>query len=60
DKVKEMHEATFDTIQKKLNPFDVEVTKLKPDVGGRKIRRVLRRPARTGQNRFVLVEPRVY
>ena len=36
-------------IQQKLNPFDVKVTKLKHDVGGRKIVGVVGRPAQSKQ-----------
>lgn len=35
----------LDEINKKLNPFDVKVTKLKHDVGGRKVKGVIGRPA---------------
>ncbi|VDB97100.1 unnamed protein product [Peniophora sp. CBMAI 1063] len=36
-------------IQSKLNPFDVKVTKLKHDVGGRKLRGVTGKPAQSKQ-----------
>jgi nucleolar protein 14 len=41
--------ATLSQIHQKLNPFDVKVTKLKHDVGGRKIKGVAGKPARTKQ-----------
>lgn len=36
-------------IQRKLNPFDVKVTKLKHDVGGRKLKGVTGRPQESKQ-----------
>lgn len=36
-------------IQQKLNPFDVKVTKLKHDVGGRKLKGVTGRPQESKQ-----------
>ena len=36
-------------IQSKLNPFDVKVTKLKHDVGGRKLKGVTGKPAQSKQ-----------
>ncbi|KAG6335951.1 hypothetical protein ID866_3140 [Astraeus odoratus] len=47
DKVKKA--AKLREIQQKLNPFDVKVTKLKHDVGGRKIKGVMGRPAQSKQ-----------
>lgn len=41
--------AKLQEIQQKLNPFDVKVTKVKHDVGGRKIRGVSGRPAQSKQ-----------
>ncbi|KAI6135128.1 Nop14-like protein [Pisolithus thermaeus] len=41
--------AKLREIQQKLNPFDVKVTKLKHDVGGRKIKGVMGRPAQSKQ-----------
>ncbi|KAF8838628.1 Nop14-like protein [Paxillus ammoniavirescens] len=47
DKVKKA--AKLREIQQKLNPFDVKVTKLKHDVGGRKIKGASGRPAQSKQ-----------
>ncbi|KAH7912968.1 nucleolar protein 14 [Hygrophoropsis aurantiaca] len=47
DKVKKA--AKLQEIQRKLNPFDVKVTKLKHDVGGRKIKGTSGRPAQSKQ-----------
>lgn len=47
DKVKQA--AKLREIQQKLNPFDVKVTKLKHDVGGRKIKGAMGRPAQSKQ-----------
>jgi nucleolar protein 14 len=41
--------AKLRDIQQKLNPFDVKVTKLKHDVGGRKLRGVSGKPAQSKQ-----------
>jgi hypothetical protein len=41
NKLKEIHE--------KLNPFDVKITKLKHDVGGRKLKGVTGKPSKTKQ-----------
>ena len=41
--------ARLRDIQQKLNPFDVKVTKLKHDVGGRKLRGVSGKPAQSKQ-----------
>ncbi|KAI0268141.1 Nop14-like protein [Gloeopeniophorella convolvens] len=41
--------ARLKEIQQKLNPFDVKVTKLKHDVGGRKLKGVTGRPAQSKQ-----------
>lgn len=41
--------ARLREIQQKLNPFDVKVTKLKHDVGGRKLRGVSGKPAQSKQ-----------
>lgn len=46
---KEKKAAKLEAIQKKLNPFDVKVTKLKHDVGGRKLKGVTGRPAHSKQ-----------
>ncbi|KIJ69877.1 hypothetical protein HYDPIDRAFT_23036 [Hydnomerulius pinastri MD-312] len=47
DKVKKA--AKLREIQHKLNPFDVKVTKLKHDVGGRRIKGTTGRPAQSKQ-----------
>ena len=41
--------AKLNEIQRKLNPFDVKVTKLKHDVGGRKLKGVTGKPAQSKQ-----------
>ncbi|KAI0751061.1 nucleolar protein 14 [Daedaleopsis nitida] len=46
---KEKKAARLHEIQQKLNPFDVKVTKLKHDVGGRKIIGTTGRPAQSKQ-----------
>ena len=47
DKIKQA--AKLREIQQKLNPFDVKVTKLKHDAGGRKIKGTIGRPAQSKQ-----------
>ncbi len=47
--------ARLREIQQKLNPFDVKVTKLKHDVGGRKLKGVSGRPAQSKQAGIDLV-----
>ncbi|KAH7887461.1 Nop14-like protein [Phlebopus sp. FC_14] len=47
DKIKKA--AKLREIQQKLNPFDVKVTKLKHDVGGRKVKGAVGRPAQSKQ-----------
>ena len=49
EKEKERKAAKLREIQQKMNPFDVKVTKLKHDVGGRKIAGVVGRPAQAKQ-----------
>ncbi|CAL1700247.1 unnamed protein product [Somion occarium] len=49
DKEKERRATKLREIQQKMNPFDVKVTKLKHDVGGRKIAGVMGRPAQSKQ-----------
>ncbi|KAI9467126.1 Nop14-like protein [Lactarius psammicola] len=46
--------ARLREIQQKLNPFDVKVTKLKHDVGGRKLKGVSGKPAQSKQAGIVL------
>ena len=41
--------AQLDEIQRRLNPFDVKVTKLKHDVVGRKLKGITGKPARSKQ-----------
>ena len=49
EKDKEKRAAQLDGIQRRLNPFDVKVTKLKHDVGGRKLKGVTGKPAQSKQ-----------
>ncbi|TCD67264.1 nucleolar complex protein 14 [Steccherinum ochraceum] len=49
DKEKERRAAKLREIQEKMNPFDVKVTKLKHDVGGRNIAGTVGRPAQSKQ-----------
>lgn len=46
---KEKRAAQLDEIQRRLNPFDVKVTKLKHDVVGRKLKGITGKPARSKQ-----------
>jgi nucleolar protein 14 len=46
---KDKKTARLKEIQERLNPFDVQVTKLKHDVGGRKIKGVSGKPAQNKQ-----------
>lgn len=47
--------ARLREIQQKLNPFDVKVTKLKHDVGGRKLKGTSGKPAQSKQTGIDLV-----
>lgn len=47
EKDKDKRAAKLDEIQRKLNPFDVKITKLKHDVGGRKLKGVVGKPAQS-------------
>ncbi|KAG6812102.1 hypothetical protein H0H92_004402 [Tricholoma furcatifolium] len=49
DKDKEKRTAKLEEIHKRLNPFDTKVTKLKHDVGGRKVKGVTGKPAQSKQ-----------
>ncbi|KAG6866122.1 hypothetical protein C0991_008430 [Blastosporella zonata] len=49
DKDKEKRATKLEEIHKRLNPFDTKVTKLKHDVGGRKVKGVSGRPAQSKQ-----------
>lgn len=49
DQDKAKKAAKLQEIHRKLNPFDVKVTKLKHDVGGRKLRGISGRPAKSKQ-----------
>ncbi|KAJ7102657.1 nucleolar protein 14 [Mycena crocata] len=49
EKDKEKRAAKLDEIHKKLNPFDVKVTKLKHEVGGRKVKGVAGKPSQSKQ-----------
>lgn len=46
---KERTAAKLREIQQKMNPFDVQVTKMKHDVGGRKVKGAVGRPAQSKQ-----------
>lgn len=46
---KEKRATKLREIQQKMNPFDVQVTKAKHDVGGRKIKGAVGRPAQSKQ-----------
>ena len=46
---KERRAAQLREIQQKMNPFDVQVAKTKHDVGGRKIKGAVGRPAQSKQ-----------
>jgi nucleolar protein 14 len=46
---KEKRAVQLDGIQRRLNPFDVKVTKLKHDVGGRKLKGITGKPAKSKQ-----------
>lgn len=48
--------AKLREIQQKLNPFDVKVTRLKHDVGGRNIKGAMGRPAQSKQAGMQQVE----
>ncbi|KAL0577466.1 nucleolar complex protein 14 [Marasmius crinis-equi] len=47
EKDKEKRAAKLDEIHRRLNPFDTKVTKLKHDVGGRKLKGVTGKPAQS-------------
>ena len=49
EKDKDRKAAKLQDIHHKLNPFDVKVTKLKHNIGGRKIKGVTGRPAQSKQ-----------
>lgn len=49
EKEKEKRAAQLDEIQRRLNPFDLKVTKLKHDVGGRKLKGITGKPAQSKQ-----------
>lgn len=48
-KDREKKEHKLQEIQRKLNPFDVKVTRLKHDVGGRKLKGVSGKPQESSQ-----------
>lgn len=50
DKDKEKRAVKLDEIHRRLNPFDVKVTKLKHDTGGRKLKGIIGRPAQSKQH----------
>lgn len=47
EKEKARKASKLEEIQKRLNPFDVKVTKLKHDVGGRRLKGITGRPAQS-------------
>jgi len=49
EKIKEKRASKLLEIHEKLNPFDVKVTKLKHNVGGRKLKGISGRPAQSKQ-----------
>lgn len=49
DKDKEKRANKLKEIHEKLNPFDVKITKLKHDVGGRKLKGVTGKPQKSKQ-----------
>jgi nucleolar protein 14 len=49
EKEKEKRAARLEEIRRRLNPFDIKVTKTKHDVGGRKQKGVTGRPAQSKQ-----------
>lgn len=49
EKDKEKRAAKLEEIHRRLNPFDLKVTKLKHDVGGRKLAGVTGKPAKSKQ-----------
>lgn len=57
EKDRERRAAKLREIQEKFNPFDVKVTKLKHDVGGRKLKGVVGKPAQSKQAGIEQVRP---
>ncbi|KAF9450928.1 Nop14-like protein [Macrolepiota fuliginosa MF-IS2] len=49
EKEKEKRAARLEEIHQRLNPFDVKVTKLKHEVGGRKLKGITGKPAQSKQ-----------
>lgn len=49
EKDKEKKAAKLEEIRQRLNPFDVKVTKLKHDVGGRRLKGISGKPAQSKQ-----------
>ncbi|CAA7258546.1 unnamed protein product [Cyclocybe aegerita] len=49
EKDKEKRAAKLEEIHRRLNPFDVKVTKLKHDVGGRRLKGITGKPAQSKQ-----------
>ena len=50
EKDKEKRAAKLEDIHRRLNPFDVKVTKLKHDVGGRRLKGITGKPAQSKQS----------
>ena len=49
EKDKEKKAAKLQEIHQRLNPFDVKITKLKHDVGGRRLKGITGKPAQSKQ-----------
>lgn len=49
EKDKEKKAAKLEEIKQRLNPFDTKVTKLKHDVGGRRLKGITGKPAKSKQ-----------
>jgi nucleolar protein 14 len=60
DQDKEKTAAKLFEIHQKLNPFDVKVTKLKHEVGGRKLKGVTGRPAQSKQTGLEQVRTHIF
>lgn len=56
DRAKIKKAAKLREIQERLNPFDTKVTRLKHDVGGRRVRGTMGRPAQSKQAGMQQVE----
>lgn len=52
--------AKLEAIKQRMNPFDVKVTKLKHDIGGRKTKGVTGKPAKSKQSGLAHVSKQAY